>query len=121
MLYHPGLLPERSWSKMMNSLDNHFGDDASLDPALRDEIAVFLAANSAERSPSLRSRKIARSIAPSETPLRISETRYFVRKHDEIRSDVFKRKAIGSAANCAACHKQAEAGDFSEEQVRVPR
>ncbi|MDZ4210776.1 MAG: cytochrome C, partial [Methylotenera sp.] len=38
MLYHPGLLPERSWNKMMAGLDKHFGENASLDTATRDEI-----------------------------------------------------------------------------------
>lgn len=121
MLYLPGLLPERSWRKMMGSLDQHFGDDASLDPAVREEITRFLVANSADRSPALRSRKIAQSIAPSDAPLRISQTDYFLRKHDEIRPAVFKRKAIGSASNCVACHKNAETGVFDEEQVRIPR
>ncbi|MDD3343356.1 MAG: cytochrome b/b6 domain-containing protein, partial [Sulfurospirillaceae bacterium] len=32
-LYPPFLLPERSWVAMMQTLDNHFGDDASLDAA----------------------------------------------------------------------------------------
>ena len=31
MAYHPGLLPERSWRKMMAELDKHFGQNASLD------------------------------------------------------------------------------------------
>ena len=29
MLYHPGLLPERSWNKMMAGLEKHFGENAS--------------------------------------------------------------------------------------------
>ncbi|MDP3306630.1 hypothetical protein [Methylotenera sp.] len=36
-------------------------------------------------------------------------------------SATFKRKSIGSAANCVACHKGAEKGDFSESQIKIPR
>lgn len=121
MLYHPGLLPERSWKRVMAGLDKHFGENASLDTATRDEIANFLVLNSADKQDNRRSNRIAQSIPASVAPLRISETRYFTSKHDEVSASTFKRKSIGSAANCAACHKGAEKGDFSESQVKIPR
>lgn len=121
MLYHPGLLPERSWKAMMLGLDKHFGENASLDQATRDEIANFLAMNAADKLDSRRSNRINQSIPANSSPLRISETRYFTSKHDEISTSTFKRKAVGSAANCVACHRGAEKGDFSESQVRIPR
>ena len=121
MLYHPGLLPERSWNKMMAGLDKHFGENASLDDASRDEIARFLALNSADKQDNRRSNRINQSIPAGATPLRISQTRYFTSKHDEIAASTFKRKSIGSAANCVACHQAAEKGDFSESQIRIPR
>ncbi|CAN1484637.1 Dihaem cytochrome c [Methylophilaceae bacterium] len=121
MLYHPGLLPERSWSKMMLGLDKHFGENASLDAATRDEISRFLALNSADKQDNRRSSRINQSIPTSAIPLRISETPYFISKHDEVSATTFKRKSIGSAANCVACHQAAEKGDFSESQIRIPR
>lgn len=121
MLYHPGLLPERSWKAMMGGLDKHFGENASLDQATRDEIAHFLVLNSADKLDNRRSNRINQSIPANTSPLRISETRYFTSKHDEISASTFKRKAVGSAANCMACHRGAEKGDFSESQVRIPR
>jgi hypothetical protein len=121
MLYHPGLLPESSWNKLMGGLDKHFGENASLDAASRDEISHFLAMNSADKQANRRSKRINQSIPAIATPLRISETRYFISKHDEVSTATFKRKSIGSAANCVACHKGAEKGDFSESQVKVPR
>jgi len=117
--YPPALLPERSWRKMMGSLERHFGDDASLDPASVKEITDFLAQNSADRSS--RSAKILRGIGPADAPQRITETPWFQRKHDEIRADVWKRPKVGSAANCAACHTGAEKGDYDEDRVRIPR
>jgi hypothetical protein len=121
MVYHPGLLPERSWNKVMAGLDKHFGENASLDSATHDEIAKFLAANSADKQTNRRSSRINQSINANATPIRISETRYFTAKHDEISANTFKRKSIGSASNCIACHKGAEKGDFSESQVKIPR
>lgn len=121
MLYHSGLLPERSWRKLMSGLDRHFGENASLDPATQKEIATFLAKNSADHSASRRSARIAESIPPQAAPLRISETNWFRYRHGELHPDVFKRPKVGSPANCIACHKGAEKGDFSEEGVRIPR
>jgi nitrate/TMAO reductase-like tetraheme cytochrome c subunit len=121
MLYLPGLLPERSWTKMMNDLDNHFGENASLDEATKKEVTNFLVTNSADRANSRRGLKILSSIAANQAPLRISETSYFIRKHHEIQADVYKRKAIGSAANCISCHSGAEKGDFQEENVKIPK
>lgn len=120
-LYHPGLLPERSWRKMMSGLDKHFGENASLDPLTQKEITEFLATHSADRSSSRRSGKIALSIPAQAAPLRISETPWFVHKHDEVRAEVWKRPKVGSPANCIACHGGAEQGDFSESRIKIPR
>jgi cytochrome c553 len=121
MLYHPGLLPERSWQKMMAGLDKHFGESATLDAPTRAEIEQFLVANSADKQDGRRSQRIVQSIPASAAPLRISETDYFIARHDEVSPSTFKRKSIGSAANCIACHKNADKGNFSESQIKIPR
>jgi len=121
VLYHPALLPERSWRKMMSGLERHFGDNAKLDPVTQKEITEFLAANAADRSGSRRAQKIARSIPAAQTPLRASETGYFTHKHSEIRAEVWQRQAVGSKANCAACHTAAANGNFDEHMVRIPK
>lgn len=120
MLYHPGLLPAASWKKMMGDLENHFGDNAALDKATAKEIETFLVTHSADKSQSRRSQKLMNSLG-KETPLRFSETQYFNRKHHEIGEAVYKRKKIGSKANCLACHPGAEKGYFNEHQVKIPR
>lgn len=120
-LYHPSLLPQRSWKKMMANLPNHFGENASLDEKVRADIEQFLSANSADKSNNRRAQKFLRSIPANEAPLRISETEYFKRKHDEISPALFKRNSIGSAANCMACHSTAERGYFDEHGVKIPK
>ncbi|MGE8357412.1 MAG: cytochrome C, partial [Microvirgula sp.] len=42
MAYPPGMLPAASWRRMMGGLDRHFGENASLDAATRDDITAFL-------------------------------------------------------------------------------
>ena len=117
MTYHPGLLPARSWRKMMGGLDKHFGQNASLDPIPQKEITSFLVKFSADQG----NTKYAKSIPAASTPLRITETAWFKREHREVRTEVWKRAKIGSASNCMACHKGAEQGDFSEDKVAIPR
>lgn len=121
MLYPPGLLPARSWKAMMGGLKDHFGENASLDPGTAANITQFLVENGADQTTSRRSQKISKSIAADDAPLRITETNYFKRQHHEVSNKVWQRKSVGSPTNCAACHSRAEAGVFSEDEVRVPR
>ena len=118
--FPPGFLPERSWRKMMSVLKNHFGESAELDVPARDEITKFLIDNAADHG-SLKSSRIAKSIPTGQTPLRLTETKYFKRVHDEVSASVWKRKSIKTAANCAACHPGADKGNFSEHAVHIPK
>ena len=121
MLYHPALLPARSWKKIMDGLDRHFGENASLEAPQREEITRFLTRHAADRQSDPRSRRIVRTISPDDAPLRISGTLYFISHHDEIPNTLYQRKSIGSASHCTACHRGAEQGEFSESTVRIPR
>jgi hypothetical protein len=121
MAYPPGLLPERSWRKLMAELDKHFGQDASLDAATTKAILDYLVANSGERSSLRRAARFLQAVPPGTTPLRISENPHFVREHREVAPDVWKLPKVGSRANCNACHADADEGGFSERNVRIPR
>ena len=74
MSYPPGLLPERSWRKMMAELDQHFGQNASLDAAATKAILGYLVENSAERGTSRRSARFLGAVPATATPLRITRT-----------------------------------------------
>jgi hypothetical protein len=121
MAYPPGLLPERSWRKLMAELDNHFGQNASLDAVTAKAVLTYLVENSAERSTNRRAVRFAGAVPASAVPLRITENPYFVREHREVSPDVWKLPKVGSPANCNACHGDAEQGTFSERNVRIPR
>lgn len=122
LAYPAGLLPARSWTRMMDTLENHFGEDASLSPEETAAIARYLVENAAD-SPHAneRSRRIASGIAPGDTPQRFSETPYFRYLHDEVPAGVWKRAKIGSRANCIACHTRAESGSFAEREIKIPK
>mgnify|MGYP001592198171 CR=1 FL=1 len=119
-LYQPGLLPERSWEKLMKESGSHFGENLGLDEKTAAELNVYLKANSAEKDANEWAQKILSSVG-STTPLRITETPYIQKKHRKIKADVFKRPAIQSFSNCAACHRGAAQGDFEEDNVSIPK
>ena len=121
MAYPPGLLPARSWKKVMAGLETHFGDNAELDGESFKNISEFLLTNSADDSRYRRSRKIMRSLNFNDTPIRISETPYIKYKHEEIPDKLIRlNKKVNSLANCNACHNKAEQGLFSEHGVNIP-
>ena len=121
MAYPPGLLPERSWRKLMAELDKHFGQDASVDAATTKAILGYLAQNSAARGRSRRSARFLGTVPAAATPLRITENAFFVREHREVSPDTWKLPKVGGQANCNACHSDAEQGGFSERNVSIPR
>ena len=121
MAYPPGLLPARSWKKIMGSLDMHFGDNAELEPQAFKQVSEFLLANSADNSDYRRSRKIMNSLSSKDVPLRITETPYIIHKHDELPDKMVKfNDKVKSLSNCNACHAKAEQGIFSEHSVKIP-
>ena len=112
MAYPAGFLPARSWSAIMATLPDHFGENAAMDDATRGEIEAYLTANAADaggRTPGM-----LRGVAPDATPLRISELPWFIREHSEEVSPQMKQRA-GSMANCAACHRGAAQGSFEDD------
>ncbi len=119
--YPAGLLPERSWVRIMQTLDQHFGDNAELDAKTSNEILDYLRGHAADHLPNRFSRSLLRSLGADETPLRISETSFFRHKHREIPSRmVVGNPEVRSFSNCVACHSMAKKGVFNEHGVRIP-
>ena len=109
--YPPRLLAAASWRVVLERLDQHFGVDASLEPARVASIRSYLETHAA---PS------ATTANGTATP-RISTLPWFAREHAEIAADVWRRPSVRSRANCAACHATAEAGVFNEDGIRIPK
>jgi cytochrome b len=121
MAFPPNALPAGSWQAMMADLSDHFGDDASIGEPERIAIEDFLVRNSAEHSLEEASIKFLRSIGNDKPPLRITTIGYWIKKHDAIRQEIYRRETIRSKSNCVACHKWAEYGSFEDSDIKIPR
>ena len=114
MAFQPGMLPKRSWEKIMNGLLDHFGEDASLEAATKDHIASYLKDRAADSG--MWSGKFMRGIKKNMTPLRITETPHWIREHrKEVRSSAWTSPKVKSKANCLACHSQANRGFYDDD------
>lgn len=119
--YSPGLMPARSWEKLMANLADHFGDNAEL-PADEQKILMdYLVENAADKSKYKRSVKIMQSLSAGETPTRITEIKYIVNKHHEVpKRLIVDNPEVKSLSRCDACHPKGVEGSFSEGEVKIP-
>ncbi len=117
MAFQPQMLPRRSWARLMAGLADHFGEDASLEPTVRGEIARYLDANAGDVSGSRAGRKFLRGLPPDAAPLRITELPRWRREHrpHEVPPSAWRRPEVGSKANCAACHGYAARGYYDDD------
>ena len=120
LAYQPELMPSGSWQKILNQLDDHFGEEIEVDPDTKKTISEYLKTNSAENSLSKRSKKIMRSLG-NEVPMRITDIPYIRREHHELDPAIFKRKSIGSMVNCEVCHITADKGIYDDDDVKIPK
>ncbi len=119
--YAPGLLPSRSWRKMMAGLEDHFGEDASVQEPVWLALLKDLEDMAADGAfADMRMRRIAAAVAVDAAPLRITETAYFKALHERLPRGIWLRAGIRTRGNCAACHPRANEGRFGEREIRIP-
>ncbi len=121
LAYHPATLPARSWERLFATQEEHFGDDLALDEA---DVAVLLAFardNSAEQVMREMSWRMVQTLKVDETPLRITETPYWKQTHAAIVESMWRDERVNGRLNCAACHRDANSGGFSNGAMRLPR
>ncbi|MBW2324351.1 MAG: hypothetical protein JRF41_12700 [Deltaproteobacteria bacterium] len=82
--YQPALLPSGSWDRILNRLDDHFGEEVELDQESKKIICDYLMANAAEHSSAKRAVKIIRCLK-GQIPSRITEIGYIQRKHRKVK------------------------------------
>jgi cytochrome c553 len=116
MVFQPVFLPARSWEKMMAGLQDHFGENAELDGATTKRISDYLTANAGD-SGFFRGHAL-RGLRKTDTPLRISETPWFLRKHRKrgrISPAALRRAKAKTVADCGACHRDAAQGYYEDD------
>lgn len=119
--YPPGLLPARSWRRVMNNLETHFGESAELPQKTKESLLTYLVNHSADKTMIKKSKKIMRSMRSSYTPERITKVPYIRNRHFEIPLPMYRDNPdIRSLGNCDACHTRAEEGSFASQEIDVP-
>jgi hypothetical protein len=118
--YQPELLPSGSWIKILNQLDDHFGEEIEADSDTIKTISDYLKTNAAENSSAKLPVKIMKSLG-HQVPMGITDIPYIRRKHHELNPAIFKNGSIGSLANCSACHTTAEKGIYDDDDVKIPK
>lgn len=117
--HHPSLASVATWSSVMRRLDDHFGDNASLEPALTAQLTGYLTFNSAEHWDTMAAHRLREPSAAE--PLRITATEGWRRIHRDIPDDVFKRRSVGGKLNCTSCHADADTGRFAPRAISIPK
>ncbi len=106
--YPPNFLPARSWNRIMDTLSNHFGEDASLDKKTAADIRAVLLKYSYKGR--------IRGVGPNDVPVRITSLPWFKAVHgNRVRNYVLSHPEIGSVSNCAGCHRGAANGRFEDD------
>ncbi|AXX91030.1 diheme cytochrome c [Arcobacter suis] len=101
----------------MSDLENHFGDDASLDVETNKNILAFLLKNSAETSTMEASFKFLQS-TKNQDIIALSKTTFWEKTHKDIPKEIFDNEKIKSKANCKACHSDIEKGLIEDENIK---
>lgn len=109
--YPPAMLPKDSWEGIMHGLQKHYGTDASLNQQEIEQISSWLNSHAGTY----------KRVKETPSDNRITKSDWFARKHRKINSKEFLSPAIKSPSNCNACHKNAEQGNFDDDEVRIPK
>lgn len=118
--FHPSLLPARSWQKMFDTQHNHFDEDLDLDEETDAALLKFHLNNAAEQGLTEFARKILYYTPENAIPMRVTETAYWKKKHQDIDEAYWKHEKIKFKGNCDACHLDAKEGTYEDSNMRLP-
>jgi len=119
--YPPGLLPARSWEKLMSQLQDHFGENAELFEDEVKSLTLYMVANAADHSSYPLSKRIAKSVRKNDAPLRITLVPYIEREHRAVpKRFIEDNPKVKSRSRCDVCHTNAAKGSFDEDDINVP-
>lgn len=119
--YQPGLLPATSWELIMANLSDHFGDNAELPATETTAIRNYLLNNAAGRVNARLPNIMLKNSNTDKPVMRITESAYFIRKHDEIKPAMVKdNPQVRSFSRCDACHTRAADASYSEREIKIP-
>lgn len=116
--HHPSLAAAATWDRIIAGLEDHFGENASLDAASTSALAGYLRENAAQHWDTAAANLL---VPPSAVePLRITATAGWKRIHREIPGTTFERTKVGGRLNCSSCHSDAASGLFKPRAIAIP-
>src|SRR5690606_9812425 len=113
MAFPPGFLPARSWTAIMATLDDHFGEDATRPGDQARAVEAYLTDHAGDAPGGGGLREFMRWVAPGGVPRRITDNPAFLREHD-FPERVWQRPEVVTRSNCPACHRRADRGLFDD-------
>lgn len=119
-IYPTFLLTKNSWIRIMDGIDNHFGEkitDQNISKEDQSIIREYLLQNSAESSTREAAIKIVESVKDGR-PLAITKTKLWRETHKNIPLSAYRDKKIKDKSNCFACHKDIEKGNLEDINIR---
>ncbi|MCP4073384.1 MAG: cytochrome C [Hyphomicrobiales bacterium] len=116
MVFFAEMLPRKSWLRILNSLGNHYGEDASIDSGPLKEIITFHTSRASDVLNIRGAIKWREGLNKGEAPERITTAPRFIRKHaDNDFAQMWTKFKVASKADCLACHKGATRGQFDDD------
>lgn len=113
--YPPGLLPTSSWIGIMQTLDDHFEDNAETDEETATYVTNYLTENALREGQPSKLSALLRNM-PDQPPLRVTDLPGFLQLH-ESEMELIEGVDMGMEffAPCEDCHRQADQGLFDKE------
>jgi len=122
--YLPGLLPARSWDRMLDNVANHFGENLGLSADLSRSLREYLTLNAADRVPEKGPAVLLERLDPDRTPARVTQVPLIARRHlvvrDVLRTNTHASVQVRGLTNCDTCHEKAAQGSFALEHTVIP-
>ena len=121
--YLPGMLPARSWQKLMAGSDKHFGESLSLRPEVSKALEEYLIANAADHTDFRGSKLMLYRLEDEVAPTRITALPLMRQRHvvvTKLMGPPFPKVTVKSLTNCEACHERAATGSFAYKEIVVP-
>ena len=117
MVFPPNRLTIGGWTKIMDDLANHFGEDASLPPKGAKHIKVYLLSKAMDAKDRVPVKMTLKQWAKKGIidPIRITETPNWTRHHTTKKYKLMSKDVkYMNGSNFIICHKNAERGMYEE-------
>ncbi|PHS78617.1 MAG: hypothetical protein COB59_06115 [Rhodospirillaceae bacterium] len=112
MAFPPETLSTVAWTKIINGLEDHYGEDASLDAATTAIILDYHLKNAND----VTNTRAANKWRMSFPVMRIIDASRFIKKHKGCEA-AWVHKDVGSKANCLSCHKDMQTTGSTKENI----